>query len=87
MCRPYWCFMGFFSEWHIGHSLRYTFLNSPFFLREFDKLFTYPAFWILQPLGKIEGVKLSKTAQDFFDFVTSPAANEIISAAGVVPVN
>lgn len=34
-----------------------------------------------------QGVKLSKTAQDFFDFITSPAANEIISAAGVVPVN
>lgn len=34
-----------------------------------------------------EGVALSETAQSFFDFATSPAANEIISAAGVVPVN
>ncbi|MBQ6889450.1 MAG: phosphate ABC transporter substrate-binding protein [Oscillospiraceae bacterium] len=34
-----------------------------------------------------QGEKLSKTAQAFFDFATSPAANEIISAAGVVPVN
>lgn len=34
-----------------------------------------------------EGVELSETAQAFFDFTTSSAANEIISAAGVVPVN
>ena len=34
-----------------------------------------------------EGVELSETAQAFFDFATSSAANEIISAAGVVPVN
>ena len=34
-----------------------------------------------------EGVELSKTAQEFFDFITSSAAGEIISAAGVVPVN
>ena len=34
-----------------------------------------------------EGVELSKTAQEFFDFITSSAVNEIISAAGVVPVN
>ena len=34
-----------------------------------------------------EGVALSKTAQEFFDFVTSDKANEIISAAGVVPAN
>ena len=34
-----------------------------------------------------EGMELSKTAQEFFDFATSPAANEIITAAGVVPVN
>ena len=34
-----------------------------------------------------EGVTLSETAQAFFDFATSSAANEIISAAGVVPVN
>ena len=32
-----------------------------------------------------EGVALSETAQAFFDFATSPAANEIITAAGVVP--
>ena len=34
-----------------------------------------------------EGIALSETAQAFFDFATSPAANEIITAAGVVPVN
>ena len=34
-----------------------------------------------------EGVELSESAQAFFDYVTSPAANEIISGAGVVPVN
>ena len=34
-----------------------------------------------------EGVALTETAQEFFDFITSPAANDIISAAGVVPVN
>jgi len=34
-----------------------------------------------------EGVELSETAQAFFDYATSSAANEIISAAGVVPVN
>ena len=34
-----------------------------------------------------EGVILSETAQSFFDFATSSAANEIITAAGVVPVN
>ena len=34
-----------------------------------------------------EGVALSETAQAFFDFATSSAANEIITAAGVVPVN
>ncbi len=34
-----------------------------------------------------EGVALSQTAQAFFDYVTSSAANEIIRAAGVVPVN
>lgn len=30
---------------------------------------------------------LSETAQAFFDYITSPAASEIITAAGVVPVN
>ena len=34
-----------------------------------------------------EGAPLSETAQAFFDFATSTAANEIITAAGVVPVN
>ena len=34
-----------------------------------------------------EGVALSETAQAFFDFATSSAANEIITAAGVVPAN
>ncbi len=34
-----------------------------------------------------QGVKLSESAQKFFDYVTSEAANEIISLAGVVPAN
>ncbi len=34
-----------------------------------------------------EGTALSETAQDFFDFVTSSEANELISSAGVVPAN
>ena len=34
-----------------------------------------------------EGVALSETAQDFFNFITSDAADGIISAAGVVPAN
>jgi len=34
-----------------------------------------------------EGIAMSETAQAFFDYATSSAANEIISAAGVVPVN
>ena len=34
-----------------------------------------------------EGVELSETAQTFFDYATSSAANEIVSAAGVVPAN
>lgn len=34
-----------------------------------------------------QGVKLSESAQKFFDYVTSKAANEIISLAGVVPAN
>ncbi|MGN0783999.1 MAG: phosphate ABC transporter substrate-binding protein [Christensenellales bacterium] len=34
-----------------------------------------------------KGVKLSDSAQKFFDYVTSEAANGIISAAGVVPAN
>ena len=34
-----------------------------------------------------QGVKLSDSAQKFFDYVTSKAANEIISEAGVVPAN
>ena len=34
-----------------------------------------------------EGVELSQTAREFFDFITSSAANEIITAAGVVPAN
>ena len=34
-----------------------------------------------------EGVALSETAQEFFQFATSSGANEIITAAGVVPVN
>lgn len=32
-----------------------------------------------------EGVILSETAEEFFNFATSPAAYEIITAAGVVP--
>ena len=34
-----------------------------------------------------EGTALSETAQAFFDFITSSDANEVISAAGVVPAN
>ena len=34
-----------------------------------------------------EGVELSETAKAFFDFITSEAANEVITAAGVVPAN
>ena len=34
-----------------------------------------------------EGVELSQAAQAFFDYVTSANANEVITAAGVVPVN
>ncbi len=32
------------------------------------------------------GAQLSETAQKFFDYITSPEANEIISSAGAVPV-
>ena len=38
-------------------------------------------------LVTVEGVQLSETAQAFFDYATSSEAREIISAAGVVPVN
>ena len=34
-----------------------------------------------------EGVELSKTAQKFFDYITSKEAKEIITSAGVLPVN
>ena len=34
-----------------------------------------------------EGVELSETAKAFFDFITSTEANEVITAAGVVPAN
>ena len=34
-----------------------------------------------------EGAALTKTAQAFFDYITSEAANEVITAAGVVPAN
>ena len=34
-----------------------------------------------------EGTDLTETAQAFFDFITSEAAREVISAAGVVPAN
>ena len=34
-----------------------------------------------------EGEPLSDTAQNFFDFITSKEANEIITSAGVVPVS
>ena len=34
-----------------------------------------------------EGTTLTETAQAFFDFITSEAAREVISAAGVVPAN
>ena len=34
-----------------------------------------------------EGTQLSESAQAFFDFITSEAAREVITAAGVVPAN
>ena len=34
-----------------------------------------------------EGVELSTAAQAFFDYITSEEANEVITAAGVVPAN
>ena len=34
-----------------------------------------------------EGVELSAAAQAFFDYATKGEANEIITAAGVVPAN
>ena len=34
-----------------------------------------------------EGEALSETAQSFFDYITSADANEVITAAGVVPAN
>ncbi len=34
-----------------------------------------------------DGTELSKTAQKFFDYITSPEAEEIISSAGAVPVS
>ena len=34
-----------------------------------------------------EGAALTETAQAFFDYITSEAANEVITAAGVVPAN
>ena len=33
------------------------------------------------------GAELSETAQKFFDYITSAEANEIVTAAGVVPAN
>ena len=33
------------------------------------------------------GAELSEAAQSFFDYVTSDAAKELISSAGVVPAN
>ena len=33
------------------------------------------------------GTALSETAQQFFDYITSPEAGGIISSAGAVPVN
>ena len=34
-----------------------------------------------------EGAELSETAKAFFDFITSEEANDVITAAGVVPAN
>ena len=34
-----------------------------------------------------KGTALTETAQAFFDFITSEAAREVITAAGVVPAN
>ena len=38
-------------------------------------------------LATKEGAKLNDVAQAFFDYVTSPDANAVITAAGVVPAN
>ena len=38
-------------------------------------------------LATKEGAKLNDVAQAFFDYVTSPDANDVITAAGVVPNN
>ncbi|MCI6228094.1 MAG: phosphate ABC transporter substrate-binding protein PstS family protein [Clostridiales bacterium] len=38
-------------------------------------------------LATKEGAKLNDVAQAFFDYVTSPDANDVITAAGVVPAN
>ena len=38
-------------------------------------------------LVTVEGKALSDTAQKFFDYITSGQANDIITAAGVVPAN
>ena len=38
-------------------------------------------------LATREGVQLNDAAQAFFDYITSADANEVISAAGVVPAN
>ena len=34
-----------------------------------------------------EGTELSAAAQAFFSYITSAEANEVITAAGVVPAN
>ena len=36
-------------------------------------------------LVTMEGTALSESAQAFFDYITSADANEVITAAGVVP--
>ena len=38
-------------------------------------------------LATKDGAKLNDAAQAFFDYVTSPEANDVITAAGVVPNN
>ena len=42
---------------------------------------------IQRPFLLVTKGELNETAQAFFDFITSEAAREVITAAGVVPAN
>ena len=42
--------------------------------------------FLLMGLVTVEGKALSAAAQSFFDYATSTAANDLIKAAGAVPV-